>query len=153
MKNLKLNLLLLSMFCSNSLFANQNNTIEELIIKDEKIVMIRDSSTKRDYFFHMDKISYIEKDTKSMPPKYVISLNNGKNITIYKKDNYRKLITIFLDMKKAPENDRGKTVNDKKEIKKDSYPYSEKNEIDNMNISNSEKIIALDPLDIKEYRP
>jgi ABC-type Fe3+-hydroxamate transport system substrate-binding protein len=101
----------------------------------------------------MDKISYIEKDARSATPKYVISLNNGKNITIYKKENYRKLITVFLDMKKTPEGNKDKKINDKKESKKDALRYDEKNEIDNMNIGNTEKIIALDPLDIKEYRP
>jgi len=121
-----------------------SNNVEELIIKDEKIVMIRDGSIKKDYFFYIDKIAFIEKDNTKIGTRYNIHLLNGKIINISKKENYKELITVFLNMEK-------KKINTPP-IQKTKINNTPKEEevINDMNIKNMEKIIALDPLDIKE---
>lgn len=142
-------------------FAMQNKKwVEELIIKDDKIVMIRDGGVQKDYFFHIDKIAFIEKDSKSVSKKYIIGLEGGKLITIYNLDNYRKLMKIFLNMsdynnisnKQAKQTNKTPVVvgsgNNKPYV---SNSDMEEKEIEKMNINSQEKIIALDPLDIQEH--
>ena len=143
MKIIKKTLLIVLM--SEILLGNpMSNNQEELIIKDEKIVMFRDSSVKKDYFFYIDKIAFIEKDSTKIGTRYNIVLLNGKTINIYKKENYKELMSVFLNMQK-------------KKIQTSPVPKTKQNNslkeeeiIEDINIKNMEKIIALDPLDIKE---
>lgn len=150
---------------SNASFGgNQNTTtnqmaktVEELVIKDGKLVMIRDGY--KDYFFQLDKISFIRKDVSKATPKFTIALVDGEKIDLYKKENYAKIMTIFLNMKKplvdTTKNSNPTTIPNQEYIKKApnvNIEAEEKKEIEKMNITNTEKIIALDPMDIKESK-
>lgn len=152
-------LLLLTNSCALGASFN-GSTMEELIIKEsEKIVLIREGSSKKDYFFHLDSIAYIEKDYTKVSLRFNIVLQNGKSISIYKKENYSKLLTSFFALKKETqklENTQASVPNLKTpNIIPPQVPYKanlqkEQQEIESLKTNNSEKIISLDPLDIKE---
>lgn len=156
MKLIKKMTFVLFILGTTSFAAMENNkVVEELIVKDGKMVMIREGTgtSPKDYFFNLDKIAYVEKDTTKINTRFNIVLVNGKTITLFSKENYKKLMTTFLDMKKPIVN----TPVEKKEIveKKTTTTINsaqEQKEIDSMNIGNMEKIIALDPMDIKESK-
>lgn len=143
----------------NSFAMPNKKWVEELIIKDDKIVMIRDGGVQKDYFFHIDKIAFIEKDSKSISKKYIIGLEGGKLITIYNLDNYRKLMKIFLNMsdynnisnKQVKQSNKTPVVGSGNNKPYVSNSDMEEKEIEKMNINSQEKIIALDPLDIQEH--
>lgn len=164
MKKLIFIMVLIQISIHSTLFAMQPGVkiVEELIV-DNKMVMIRDTNAK-DHFFFIDNIVYIEKDNKAK--KYTIGLTNGKIITLYKLDNYRKIMKTFFNMKdysnnknsNIAKNQSGKQINGNNPsvVNSKGTPYvsnsaNEQREIDKMNIGSQEQIIALDPLDIIEH--
>lgn len=155
-----MNLLKKSIICfclSSGLLANNlgnMSNIEELIVKDKKIVMIREGSGQKDYFFHIDKISFIQKDISKVSTRFIITLINGEKVILYKKENYKKIMQVFLDWQQPIQPIQPIQTNTKQIISNNNkQPVNmaemEKKEIKDMDISKMEKIIALEPTDIK----